>query len=193
MLDEKTLHWYALKVFYNRVRFIGDALRNAGWETYVPMHVVEETRGGETVLVERQLISSLMFARMSEKAIYSFKKDYDRFFMYYADIVSHKPAPIPDHEMEMFILVTSTGERGVEYVGGDAPEYHVGDKVRVTGGIFKGCEGHIKRRKKDRRLFVSITGVAVVMTPHIDFSLLEKIEPDPPVEPDTERPGETEA
>ena len=45
----------------------------------------------------------------------------------------------------------------------------------VTGGPFKGAEGHIKRIKRDRRLIVTIKGVVAVATAYIHPSLLRKV------------------
>ena len=96
--------------------------------------------------------------------------------MYYAEPDSSKPGAIPDSEMRSFILVTSADAgRGVKYFGADAPEYRTGDRVRVTGGIYAGAEGYIKRIKKDRKLIVSVTGVAVVAVSYIHPDFLEKI------------------
>ena len=97
--------------------------------------------------------------------------------MYYTEAGSNHPGPISDEEMRSFILVTSADAgRNVRYFGADAPEYHTGDRVRVTDGIYKGAEGYIKRIKKDRKLIVSVTGVAVVAVSYIHPDYLEKIQ-----------------
>ena len=81
--------------------------------------------------------------------------------------------------MRSFILVTSADAgRNVKYFGADAPEYRTGDRVRVTGGIYKGAEGYIKRIRKDRRLLVAIEGFIAVATSFIPFQYLEKV-PEP--------------
>ena len=48
-----------------------------------------------------------------------------------------------------------------------------GETVKVTDGPFKGAEGHIVRIKKDRRLVVTIRGVAAVATTFIHPQFLE--------------------
>ena len=169
-------HWYALKVFYNRVVYL-KSLLPAGIESYVPVHTVEEFDTGRLTYVEKQLIPSLLFVRCSEEWLVSFKHDHNEDFMYYADPETRKPGPIRDDEMRSFILVTSADAgRNVKYFGSDAPEYHTGDRVRVIDGIYKGAEGYIKRIKKDRKLIVSVTGVAVVAVSYIHPSYLEKID-----------------
>ena len=64
----------------------------------------------------------------------------------------------------------------VTLLGDDRPEYHMGDRVVVTQGPFKGAEGHIKRIKKDRRLVVTIPGVVAVATAYIPPDFLKKID-----------------
>ena len=48
--------------------------------------------------------------------------------------------------------------------------------MRVTGGIFKGAEGYIKRIRGDKRLIVCIEGIIAVATSYIPSVYLEKIE-----------------
>ena len=169
------LRWYALKVFYNRVVYL-KSLLPGGMESYVPLHTVEQYDRGQLSYVEKPLIPSLMFVRCAEEWLVKFKHDHNEDFMYYTEPETRKPGAIRDEEMRSFILVTSADAgRNVKYFGADAPEYHTGDRVRVTGGIYKGAEGYIKRIKKDRKLVVSVTGVAVVAVSYIHPDFLEKI------------------
>ena len=169
------LHWYALKVFYNRVVYL-KSLLPAGIESYVPLHTVETHEQGRLAYKEEPLIPSLMFVRCEEKWLVNFKHDHNEDFMYYTEAGKNKPGAIRDEEMRSFILVTSADAgRNVKYFGADAPEYHTGDRVRVIDGIYKGAEGYIKRIKKDRKLVVSVTGVAVVAVSYIHPSFLEKV------------------
>ena len=171
-------HWYALKVFYNRVVHL-KSLLPAGIESYVPVHTVETHEQGRLSYKEEPLIPSLMFVRCEEKWLVNFKHDHNEDFMYYTvkdPAGNNIPGPIRDDEMRSFILVTSADAgRNTQYFGADAPEYHTGDRVRVIDGIYKGAEGYIKRIKKDRKLIVSVTGVAVVAVSYIHPSYLEKI------------------
>jgi transcription antitermination factor NusG len=169
------LHWYALKVFYNRVVYL-KSLLPAGMESYVPVHTVEKHDRGQLAYEEEPLIPSLLFVRCEEKWLMNFKHVHNGDFMYYAAAGTGKPGAIRDEEMRSFILVTSADAgRGAMYFGADAPEYHTGDRVRVTGGIYAGAEGYIKRIKKDRKLIVAVSGVAVVAVSYIHPDFLEKI------------------
>lgn len=73
------------------------------------------------------------------------------------------------------MLVSSSGEQGMEYFGADEPKFHWGEHVKVIGGKFKGAEGYICRIGKNSRLVVAIEGVCAVVTSYIPKVFLEKI------------------
>ena len=149
-------HWYALKVFYNRVFDVERLLAQDGVKTYIPLRSTETTVGGRTIRRREPAVSSLV----------------------YFDRETKKPAVIPDPEMEAFMLVTSTDDPGLEYLPEAPAELRRGDRVRVTEGVFKGAEGYIRRVKGNRRLIVSIEGVVAVATTYIPGCFLEKITTD---------------
>ena len=153
-------HWYALKVYYNRVQPLIADCKEAGIEFFAPVDVVK----------------SLLFLRCSSKELAHFIEGQHTRLWVYRSADGHTPAAIPDREMKVFRFVVTAGRDGLQLLGDDRPEYHEGDRVVVTGGPFKGAEGHIKRIKRDRRLVVSIRGVVAVATTFIHPSLLKKVE-----------------
>jgi len=162
--------WYALKVVHLK------SLLPAGIESYVPLHTVETHEQGRLAYKEEPLIPSLLFVRCTAEWLVNFKHDHNEDFMYYTAPEKKTPGPIRDEEMRSFILVTSAeAGRNAQYFGADAPEYHTGDRVRVTGGIYAGAEGYIKRIKKDRKLIVAVSGIAVVAVSYIHPDFLEKV------------------
>lgn len=168
-------HWYALKVFYNRVFEIEQELNSCGLETYLPSETVVKVRNdGSRQECRRPVISSLVFFRATEsRAIELQKQLNDRAMVYCRAGGSRCPAPIPDNEMNMFMLVTSSGEKGLEFLPAEC-EYAIGERVRVTGGPFEGAEGYIRRVKGNKRLIVSISGLCAVATSYIPRCFLEK-------------------
>ena len=154
----ESLHWYAAKVRYNRMQPIRELLAADGVNYFIP-----------------EIIGSLVFIQVTEEYLRQFEDSNFSRLWFYRDLLTGKPAAIPNKEMEVFIFVCSSGQQGLTYLGDDKPEYHQGDRVRVIDGPFKGAEGYIKRIKKDRRLVVSINGIAAVATTYIHPSLLETI------------------
>ena len=154
------MHWYALKVYYNRTAPLVDELLRDGVEYFAPIDV----------------IGSLLFLHCDEQVVVAFAAKHWQHVWLYRQADSRKPAAIPDKEMEVFRFVVTAGRQGLEFLGDDRPEYHEGDRVVVTGGPFCGAEGHIHRIKRDRRLVVAIRGVVAVATTYIHPSLLRKVE-----------------
>lgn len=164
------MSWYAIKIFYNRTQLIIDKLRLETMEYYYPLNAKGKPLIPGLIFVNTDL-SKIEAVRGFFRDPYTHK---DKFLIY--QNAEHKPAPIPQREMDAFILVTSAAQAGLEYIGPDLPEYHVGDLVRVLSGPYAGVEGYIRRVKKDRRLFVCISGVAVVATAFVDPRQVEKVE-----------------
>ncbi len=153
------MHWYALKIFYNRLAPLVADLENDGTEYFAPSDV----------------IPSLLFVRSEESYVMHFGEEHRQHAWVYRSLDNRRqPAAIDDHEMEVFRFVVTAGQHGLTLLGDDKPEYHEGDRVVVTDGPFKGAEGHIKRIKRDRRLVVTIKGVVAVATTYIHPSLLRK-------------------
>lgn len=173
-----TEHWYGLKVFYNRVKFIKEKLDAEGITTYVAIK-----RDGTP------LIASLMFVHCSLPVVQRIKVENNDYLFVYtrkshpqqtlvnlstgesvtvdSDYESNVPSAIPDDEMQAFMIVANSGIDTLQYLGDDDPRYHVGSKVRVLKGPLKGAEGYIKRIKKDRKFIVCVSGIAAIATMHI--------------------------
>lgn len=157
---DNALHWYAVRVFFNRVQpLIADCIAT-GMEFFAPVEVIR----------------SLLFLHCTEGALWGFLADHPQGLLLYRQAGSRQPSVIRDHEMEVFRFVVTAGRQGLTFLGDDRPEYHMGDRVVVTDGPFKGAEGHIKRIKKDRRLVVTIPGVVAVATAYIHPSMLKKVD-----------------
>ncbi len=174
------IHWYGLKVFFNKVFEIESLLSADGVESYIPCEMVTVEVRGIWKQVRRPVEPSLMFFRSPEeyrKQPHPSPPLRGRVMLY--TYVNEKwkkvPFPISEYEMDMFRLVTSSGAAGLDYFGDDSIVYGIGDRVRVTGGVFKGAEGYIKRIKGKRRLIVSITGICAVATSFIPNCFLQKI------------------
>ena len=152
--------WYALKVYYNRVQPLIQDCQELQLEFFAPTGVIK----------------SLLFLHCNEETVQRFVADRWQRTWLYREADSRRPAAIPDREMEVFRFVVTAGRDGLQLLGDDRSEYHEGDRVVVTGGPFKGAEGHIKRIKRDRRLVVTIRGVVAVATTYIHPSLLKRVD-----------------
>lgn len=171
-------HWFALKVFYNKVFEIEESLKKDDIDCYFPCEYAVVMRNGVRKIIRKPIISSILFFHSTTLRAMEIQRQFtDKVILYTRDKELKKvPLIIPDREMNIFMLVTSSGEKGMEYLG--AGQYQVlfgEERVRVIDGKFKGAEGYICRIKKNSRLVVAIQGVCAVATSYIPQSFNSKI------------------
>lgn len=81
---------------------------------------------------------------------------------------------IPQRSIDLLRLLTSDGTSKCHIY--TAKNFKLGQRVRITDGIFKNYVGFIKRIKKNRHVVVKIEGICMVILPFIDPDLLENID-----------------
>ena len=175
MARPRDLYWYALKVFYKRIDEVTAMFRAHRYEPYDPRMVEEVMENGHVTYVEKPVMASLLFVKCPEKFLIDLKWHNDTAFLYYSGPGTNKPGKIDDREMETFMAATTAKEPGLMYLGSDTAKYCVGDRVRVTDGVYKGLEGYVRRIRHARRVLVSIKGVAIVALSNIHPKFLQKI------------------
>ena len=168
--------WYPVRVLFGKINLVKRTLDDIDVEYFYPTHVIEKNMK----YVEEPLVRSLIFIKTTPAGLREIKARYSSSLIPYYDYTredgTKPPVTVPEAQMDMFIKLCHMKEAGLEYLGEDEPKYHMGDRVRVTDGIFKGFEGHIKRIRHDRKLIVTIEGVAAFATRFIPPSMLEKVE-----------------
>ncbi len=174
-IDASDKVWFALRVTYNRELKVKADLDVRGVESFIPMCYKDFVKNGKK---SRKLVPSvhnLIFIRMSPDEMKNYKATTVLPIRYMMDKEKHAPIIVPDCQMSNFMTVAGTNDEGLVYI--DPMELNIkkGDRVRVTGGIFRGSEGVLMRVKGDRRVVVSIPGVVAVATAFIHPSLIEKI------------------
>ena len=114
-------HWFALKVCYNKVFEIEDILKKDKIETYIPCEETLMERNGIKKKLRRPVINSLMFFRSTVCRALEVQRQFTNKVILYTRQKGLKrlPLAIPDREMNIFMLVTSSGEQGMEYFGED--------------------------------------------------------------------------
>lgn len=174
---EITKHWYAFKVFYNKVFDIDNEIKRLGGETYFPVVKSYKLQEGNHKLVVKPAISSLIFIHCSESDILAFEKQLYGRVMLYTHVTDgvRLPSRINEEEMRIFQLVTSAEDERLQYLDVGSINYKAGQRVRVIDGTYQGCTGYIKRIKGNRRLLVAVEGLALVATSYIPSEFLEKI------------------
>lgn len=164
--------WYAFRVYGGRTDSVARDAERRGYESYIPMHIVERNVFGRKLRCQRPLVASLIFVRADRDYVDEVQRNPMNGASVYRLPGSDEPTPIPDSEMSLFRRVTEIGADNLEIVDEGLA---IGERVRVTDGVFKGCEGCMARVRGAKRLIVAIEGVAAVATSYIPKEFLEKI------------------
>lgn len=168
--------WFALRVTYNRELKVKAELDGKGIENFVPMCYKDFVSNGKRIRKLVPSVHNLIFVRMSMEGMKEYKATTVLPIRYIMDKESNKPIVVPDYQMQNFMAVAGTNDESLLYISPAELNAKKGDRVRITGGIFGGCEGTLMRIKGDRRVVVSISGVVAVATAFIHPSLIEKID-----------------
>lgn len=150
--------WFAAKMIKNRPRVMGVVQRDCV-RTYIA-----------------SVVPNILFICCTMEYVESLILNWPGSLYFYRFPDRIEPQPIDEKQMRNFMLVTSAPEECLIHLDEVDRKFLMGQRVRVTGGVFEGAEGVVKRIKGDRRLIVSITGIACVATSFIHPSLLESID-----------------
>lgn len=199
--NDKHIEWYAMRVFMNKVSLccdnlsylnqeiqkspqsrsnrVSDKLLGDSMEYYAPFKRIEQVnKHGKRVVTEVPIIPSLFFIRCNQHQAEGFEDWMDGKVHLYKCVKDFKvePLKIPLKQMQMFMMVSSGDQEGLEYFEDSAFCWRKGERVRVIDGRFKGLEGEIKRINGNHRLVVTVEGVCAVATTYIPRCFLEKLE-----------------
>lgn len=174
--EQADSRWYAVKTYVNREFKLKKYLDEHDIENYIATRYIESLVNGRKKRKLVPAVSCLVFVKTGKARLLELQTELGRQNIYiYYDHQTKSPQVIPDSQINAFILITSTHDNGLEYVDPLEISHKVGDRVRVTGGLFAGAEGRLVRIKNRKRLVVTIEGVAAVATAYIPNCYIEKI------------------
>ncbi|MBN9616593.1 MAG: UpxY family transcription antiterminator [Acidobacteriales bacterium] len=159
--------WYAVYTYPRHEKSVLEHFESKSLEALLPTFVTESRWKDRHVRLKTPVFPGYVFTRInaSQRNKVLSSPGVIRILCF-----NGMPAPIDDAEIESVKLCL---ERGL--VLGPCPFLEVGDRVRVKSGVLEGLEGHISRRKNDRRLVVPITLIHQSVAIAIDVQLLELV------------------
>lgn len=169
------MSWFAIRVTYSRELKFQQQLREAGFETFVPMQKKKIERDGNKKEILVPAVSNLCFVNAEKSQLDEFFKELGEVSpaRYIWDKATRKPIVVPDKAMQDFIHVTKLMADEVMYLTEITSKLAKGQRVRVVNGPFKGVEGVVLRVKKSRRVVVDLPGMLAVATEFVAPSDLE--------------------
>lgn len=185
-----TPHWFAVRATQGRSQKVYDELVNlqdSSIEPYLPLKkdvVVDlsNAKSPRKTLQVKPLMPSFLFLRCTIGKFRQISQSYIPGFSPYYDHCSitadgkNEYLTIPDKQFESFRHIIESYWDDIIVDQSMAPQFLVGDRVRVIEGPYAGIEGIVMKYKHQRRVFVQLEGIGNFGTGYIAKAFLEKIQ-----------------
>ena len=174
--------WFPMRVTYSRELKVKAELDRLGIENFLPMTYKladVDTENPRRVLVPA--INNLIFVRSSKSRITSLKSANTvlqplRYIMDRTTGQEHTIMTVPDVQMHNFMRVASRTDDSVLFLNDETVIGREGKRVLITGGVFDGITGVIRRVKRCKRVVVELEGIASVAIAFVPAVLLKEID-----------------
>lgn len=171
--------WYAMRATYGRNMVVRRRLDEWGVESFVPMRYRLVRRGRSVRRELEPVIRDLIFVRTTADNIRLIKSKID--FLHYItrpEDGRNVPIVVPEGEMTQFVAVAATYDEQLLYLDAEAVDMRAGQRVRIHGGPFNGCEGHFMKVAgvRNRRVVVAVEGVIAVAMVTADVAQIEQLD-----------------
>lgn len=175
------ISWFPMRVTYSRELKVKAELDRLAIENFLPM--TYKLLDADTENPHRDLvpaINNLIFIHSSKDRISSLKSKNTvlqplRYMMDRTAQQSHTIMTVPDAQMQNFIRVASKTDDSVMFLNDETVLGKVGKHVLITGGVFDGVTGVIRRVKRCKRVVVELEGIASVAIAFVPSVLLKEI------------------
>lgn len=173
--------WFPMRVTYSRELKVKAELDRLGIENFLPM--TYRLADADTEHPRRELvpaINNLIFVRSSKSRISSLKSTELlqplRYIMDRTAKEEHTIMTVPDAQMQNFMRVASRTDDSVLFLNDETVVGKEGKRVLITGGVFDGITGVIRRVKRCKRVVVELEGIASVAIAFVPAVLLKEID-----------------
>ncbi|MBO7220653.1 MAG: UpxY family transcription antiterminator [Alistipes sp.] len=179
MSDGADIKWFAMRATYGRNLMAQRALEVLKLESFIPMRK-RTTKLGRRIKTDLiPVVRDLIFV-LGERDVIQEAKGKISYLHYITRPAEGRNIPIevPTEQMEQFMAVCNEVGHETVFFAGEEAHFEVGERVRITNGAFKGCEGRLVKidGKRTKRFMVSIEGVIAVSVSGIKAEDMERVE-----------------
>lgn len=170
--------WFAMRATYGRNLMAQRFLEIYKIESFVPMRK-RTTKIGRRIKTDLiPVVRDLIFVLGEREEIQDAKGKLP--YLHYITTPSEGrniPVEVPEEQMQQFMAVCNEMDDKAEILAGEEAHFEIGERIRITGGAFKGCEGRLVKMdgKRSRRFVVAVEGVIAVAVSGITAENIEKI------------------
>ncbi len=174
------VHWYVLRVTYQRELSTQEQLNKMGINNFVPtLKIRKRNSQGRFYWIREVAVHNYVFVQTSKQMIDRLKHQTLPHLRYIMRNVNgeRRIMTVPEREMQNFIAVAGNAEEHIRFLPPEEVMLAEGDRVRILGGPFEGVEGNLIKTSKGKRtaVVIRIEGIAAVVTTSLPMRLIEKI------------------
>ena len=178
MMESEKMQWYAMRATYGRNLMAQRALEAHKIESFVPMRKLTTKTGRRVKIDIIPIVRDLIFV-LGERDVIQEVKGKIPYLHYITTPVEGRnvPVEVPEEQMKQFIAVCNDMDDNAEILSGEEAHFEIGERVRITNGGLKGCEGVLVKidGRRAKRFVVAIDGVIAVSVSGIKASDIERI------------------
>ncbi len=180
MQHDTDVHWYVLRVTYQRELSTQEQLNKMGINNFVPtLKIRKRNSQGRFYWIREVAVHNYVFVQTSKQMIDRLKHQTLPHLRYIMRNVNgeRRIMTVPEREMQNFIAVAGNAEEHIRFLPPEEVMLAEGDRVRILGGPFEGVEGNLIKTSKGKRtaVVIRIEGIAAVVTTSLPMRLIEKI------------------
>lgn len=174
------VHWYVLRVTYQRELSTQEQLNKMGINNFVPtLKIRKRNSQGRFYWIREVAVHNYVFVQTSKQMIDRLKHQTLPHLRYIMRNVNgeRRIMTVPEREMQNFIAVAGNAEEHIRFLPPEEVMLAEGDRVRILGCPFEGVEGNLIKTSKGKRtaVVIRIEGIAAVVTTSLPMRLIEKI------------------
>ena len=173
--EDQVVHWFPMRVVYDKVLLVNRTLEELGVEHYLALEEKIDTSSGKPKVIKKPIIDDLIFVRSTKKHITELKHGFAhcqhlRFITFILrselhngmtemekDAVS-RIVVVPDAEMSQFLQAINQTTNHVTLIPYSDVINYIGHKIRILQGPLAGCVGTLRRYKKNKHVHIDCCG-----------------------------------
>lgn len=179
MSNNADIKWFAMRATYGRNLMAQRALEAMKLESFVPMRKRTTKLGRRIKTDMTPVVRDLIFVLGVREEVQEAKGKIS--YLHYITRPAEGrniPVEVPVEQMEQFMAICNEMDDKAEILAGEEARFEIGERVRIKGGAFRGCEGKLVKieGKRTKRFVVSIDGIIAVSVSGIKAEDMEKME-----------------
>lgn len=173
--EDQVVHWFPMRVVYDKVLLVNRTLEELGVEHYLALEEKIDISSGKPRVISVPIIDDLIFVHSTKKHITELKHGFAhcqhlRFitFIPRSELRNgmtemekeavRRIVVVPDAEMSQFFQAINQTTNHVTLIPFSDVFKYIGHKIRILQGPLAGCVGTLRRIKKNKHVHIDCGG-----------------------------------